>query len=178
MDKFKNKYRIPSARAAWWNYAAEAAYFITICTHNREYFFGNVVDNEMVLSEIGAIVNHEWAKTFDLRNDMNVQLGEFVVMPNHFHAIVAIGANDFNQKITAGNKFTPQFKNLSSLVRGFKGAVTSRAQIIQPSFAWQTRFHDHIIRDDDEYSRIAEYIHNNPAKWSDDRYFGHSALSS
>ena len=127
MKKYQNKYRIPSARASQWNYAAESAYFITICTHNRECFFGNVIEGEMVLSEIGAIVYQEWVNTFDMRPDMNLQQGEFVVMPNHFHAIVIIGENEYNRQIKQGNNtFSPQSKNLASIMRGFKSAVTDR----------------------------------------------------
>ena len=171
MEKYQNKYRIPSARASWWNYATDAAYFITICTHEREFFFGNVIEGEMVLSEIGTIVLREWMNTFDMRPDMNIQLGEFVVMPNHFHAIVIIGENEYNRQITQGNTFSPQSKNLASIVRGFKSAVTRHARFIRPSFAWQTRFYDRIIRDYAEYQRIEEYIVNNPAKWADDQFY-------
>ena len=171
MEKYQNQYRIPSARASWWNYAAESAYFITICTHERECFFGNVIDDEMILSEIGIIVSREWMNTFDIRLDMNIQPGEFVVMPNHFHAIVIIGENEYNQQIAQGNTFSPQSKNLASIVRGFKSAVTRHAKSIHRAFAWQTRFHDRIIRNHIEYQRIAEYIANNPIRWTDDQFY-------
>ena len=171
MEKYQNQYRIPSARASWWNYAAEAAYFITICTHERECFFGNVIENEMILSEIGTIAFQEWMNTFDMRPDMNIQQGEFVVMPNHFHAIVIIGENEYNQQITQNNTFSPQSKNLASIVRGFKSAVTHHARLVDPAFAWQTRFYDRIIRNHTEYRRIAEYIVDNPSKWSEDQFY-------
>jgi hypothetical protein len=171
MEKYQNQYRIPSTRAVWWNYAAEAAYFITICTHERECFFGNIIEGEMISSEIGTIVLQEWTNTFDMRPDMNIQSGEFVVMPNHFHAIVIIGENEYNRQITQGNTFSPQSKNLAAIVRGFKSAVTHHARFIRPAFAWQTRFYDRIIRDNSEYQRIAEYILNNPSKWHDDQFY-------
>ena len=171
MEKYQNQYRIPSARASWWNYAAESAYFITICTYERECFLGNVIEGEMILSEIGIIVLREWMNTFNMRPDMNIQQGEFVVMPNHFHAIVVIGENKYNHKITQGNTFSPQSKNLAAIVRGFKSAVTHQAKSIHSAFAWQTRFYDHIIRNDTEYQRIAEYIVNNPTKWSEDQFY-------
>jgi putative transposase len=69
------------------------------------------------------------------------------------------------------NQFGPQRKNLASLLRGFKSAVTRDARAIHPAFGWQERFHDHIIRDDNEYQRIAHYIATNPANWKDDEFY-------
>lgn len=197
MDKFQNKYRISSTRAHWWNYAHTGAYFITICTQNRECYFGQVMEKKMILSEMGNTVNAEWLKTLDIRKDMNVTRREYVVMPNHFHAIILIGQNEYNQPIdtdavfrrdamrrdamhrvstttpanAAANKFGPQSKNLASIIRGFKSAVTTHARKIHADFAWQSRFHDHIIRDDEEYQRIANYINTNPENWETDKFF-------
>lgn len=69
------------------------------------------------------------------------------------------------------NKFGSQSKNLASIVRGFKAGVTKNARIINPEFAWQSRFHDHIIRNDQSYQKISDYINNNPLNWSDDLFF-------
>lgn len=178
MKKYRNKYRIASARAQWWDYGWHAAYFVTVCTQNREHFFGEIVDGAMVLSAIGQIVESEWLKTFDMRPDMNLHMGEYVVMPNHFHAIVGIGANKYNSGRGAGraetgkpkNRFGPQSKNLASIIRGFKIGVTKNARLIDPDFAWQPRFHDHIIRNDAEYGRISNYIIKNPANWKEDKF--------
>ena len=170
-DKFAGKYRIPSARARWWDYGDHAAYFVTICTVGREWYFGEVVNEEMVLSELGRVAKSEWLKSFDLRPDMNLQLDEYKVMPNHFHAIVVIGKNEYNTKQQpTKNKFAPQSKNLGAMIRGYKSAVKSYATTNGLAFGWQPRFHDHIIRDDDEYRRIVEYIRTNPANWQQDRY--------
>src|SRR5690554_2686213 len=138
-DKYKNKYRIASTRAQWWDYSANAAYFVTICTKNRKHFFGEIKNGKMILSEIGKIAHSEWLKTFEMRPDMNLIRGEFVVMPNHFHAIIGIGKNQYNSQCdthdrrrnamhcvstaTADfpkNQFGPQSKNLASIIRGFK----------------------------------------------------------
>lgn len=86
--KFKNKYRNDSARASWWNYANDGAYFITICTANRELLFGDISNNEMNLSDIGSIVNEEWNLSFDIRAELFCDT--FVIMPNHIHAILCI----------------------------------------------------------------------------------------
>src|SRR5665647_439888 len=100
MDTFKNKYRIPSARLQNWDYGSPGLYFITICTKNREHFFGEIIDDEMIVNKLGLITNSEWEKTPQIRPDMNLELGEFVVMPNHFHGIVMIGENKFNSENT------------------------------------------------------------------------------
>ncbi len=198
MNKYQNKYRIPSSRLPHWNYGRNAAYFVTICTHDRQNFFGEISDGQMVLSEIGEIVRQEWLKTFEIRPDMNLTMGEFVVMPNHFHAIIIIGENEYNTQTqrycrdamhrvstittdgtpndTNGitppqNKFGPQSKNLASIVRGFKSAVTKRCRSINPAFAWQRNYYEHIIRDDESYIRISEYIKNNPQNWRKDDYY-------
>ncbi|MGC8865770.1 MAG: transposase [Bacteroidales bacterium] len=185
-EKFQNKYRIPSARAPWWDYRNAAAYFITICTQHRQHFFGEIVHGKMVLSEIGKIVESEWLKTFEMRPDMNITMGEFVVMPNHFHAIIGIGENEYNtptrrdamhcvstdetdETHETQNQFGPQSKNLASIIRGFKSSVTIAARKINPAFAWQSRFHDHIIRNDESHQKIRQYILNNPAHWQDDQ---------
>lgn len=92
MDKFENKYRIPSARAQWWDYGSNAPYFITICTKNREHFFGEIKDGKMVLSGIGRMAYVFWMEIpvhFSF-----VVLDEFVVMPNHIHRIIIIDKND------------------------------------------------------------------------------------
>jgi putative transposase len=213
-ELFKNKYRISSARLQTWNYADNGMYFITICTANRECFFGNVVDArciaalpdapqqthdpvyKMELNDLGKVVEMEWLKTKELRPDMNLELGEYVVMPNHFHGIIFIDDNQYNLKEYSNdrdgdamhcsttfnnvndysngnqkNKFGPQAKNLASIIRGFKSAVTTYARKNNTPFDWQGRFHDHIITTNKEYLRIAHYIINNPQNWSEDRFY-------
>lgn len=98
-EKFQNKYRIDSVRLKSWNYASQGMYFVTINTKFRRRYFGNISNAEMHLSEIGAIANQEWLDTPGIRPDMNLELGDFVVMPDHFHGIMIIGGNPYN---TAG----------------------------------------------------------------------------
>jgi REP element-mobilizing transposase RayT len=106
MAKYKNKYRIESHRLNGYDYGSSAIYFITICTKNRKHYFGNVVDGKMILSAIGRVVEGEWQKTFEMRPDMNLLMGEWIIMPNHFHAIIIIGENEFNSN-NAANTNTP-----------------------------------------------------------------------
>jgi REP element-mobilizing transposase RayT len=100
-------------------------------------------------------------------------------MPNHFHAIIIIGNNKYNSDTntnpdtinTTKNKFGPQSKNLASVIRGFKIGVTKNARQINPGFAWQSRYHDHIIRNDKSFKRIQDYIINNPKNWDNDKFY-------
>jgi REP element-mobilizing transposase RayT len=223
-DKFLDKYRIPSARAAWWDYAQSGIYFVTICTAFREHHFGKIENGQMILSEIGTIAKMEWLKTPSIRPDMNILLDEFVVMPNHIHAIITIGENQYNMHLEnqfdneqmqcgtvetqydnnietqydnvetqciaslpptqpqsppiigsiippANSKFGPQSKNLAAIIRGFKSAVTKQAHEIHADFAWQSRFHDHIIRNEKSFHTIRNYIRNNPSTWEEDSLY-------
>lgn len=215
-ELFNNKYRIPSARLRSWNYASEGMYFVTICTKVGINYFGKIAENngEAILepTEIGMIACSEWYKAIQIRSDMNLELGEFVVMPNHIHGIIMIGKNEFNSNggrggdgggdggrdamhrvCTAANaaaanaaanhsaanaaaanaaigKFAPQSKNLASIMRGYKSAVTTYARKNNITFDWHPRFHDHIIRTDDAYQKISNYIIHNPAKWLADKF--------
>ena len=91
-DKFQHTYRIPSARLKDWNYGLNAAYFITICTQNRECWFGNVSDGQMNLSVTGQLAHQFW---YEIPNHFPfVILGEFVVMPNHIHGIIIMNKAD------------------------------------------------------------------------------------
>jgi putative transposase len=172
MDKYRNKYRIPSSRLKNWNYGWNASYFVTICTKNREHFFGHIENGVMHLNELGQIAEQEWIKTPGIRPDMNLELGVFVVMPNHFHAIIIIGENQYNRgaAMRGGTTYGPQSKNLGSIMRGFKSAVTTQIREMHHDFGWQTRFHDHIIRNQESFERIQEYIINNPSNWANDKF--------
>ena len=90
MAKYKDRYRVESARLPGWDYHAAGWYFVTLCTRDRVPFFGEIVDGEMVLSSIGRIVAEEWQRTPEIRS--NVILDEWVVMPNHLHGILVIVA--------------------------------------------------------------------------------------
>lgn len=148
-------------------------------------YFGTIRKGEIVLSQIGEIVRDEWLKTPDIRSDMNLFLDEFAIMPNHFHGIICIGRNKYNDVVVnngdndgndgrdamhgVSTKFGPQIKNLGSIIRGFKSAVTINARKIDPGFNWHPRFYDHIIKNDRSYKRIRNYILENPQKWDMDK---------
>ncbi len=88
MDKFKNKYRIPSNRLQNWDYSQHAAYFITICTQKREHFLGKIVNSEMILSKYGKIVELEIMQMSTYYKGVIVD--DWVIMPNHIHFIVVL----------------------------------------------------------------------------------------
>lgn len=201
-EKFQNKYRLSSARLQNWDYGWNAAYFVTICTQNRAHYFGDIVvdtpnfgASTLQLSEIGTMAEKYWLEIPE--HFPFVQLGAFVVMPNHVHGIIVIDKMDDGKKIgktnqknvktrqclvsindpndptmTIGQKrFQNQGKNtLSSIVGSYKSVVTKNARCLQIDFAWQSRFHDHIIRDSGSFARIQQYIINNPRNWNKDRF--------
>lgn len=198
-------------RAWWWDYRFSKAYFVTINCSKRLPFFGSIAGETFFPSEIGQLTEKEWIKTPQTRPDMRLTLGPYVIMPDHFHGIVHIGHNQFNQsdqkEVSAVaphcnaapqdahvapqdadvapqdahvaphcnaalqnpflfqkapvRSFGPQSKNLSAIIRGFKGTVTLNARKIDPAFAWQPRFYDRIIRNEKEYDALAWYIENN-----------------
>ena len=134
----------------------------------------------MLLITIGKMVKGQWLKSPGLRPVMQLELGEFETMPNHFHCVLIIGNNQYNSdgenQSPTINKFAPQSKNLASVMRGFKSAITSFAKENNIPFQWQARFHDHIIRNHEEYLRISDYILNNIANWKDDKFYSDSPL--
>ena len=166
---FRERFRIASARLPGRDYGI-GDYFVTICTYGRTMWFGDIRDKTLYLSEMGWVANECW---MDIpRHFPHVELGEFVVMPNHVHGIILIRDDVETQNFASlqpGNRFGPQSRNLASIVRGYKIGVTKLARQIDPNFHWQPRFHDRIIRDDDAMERVAEYIRINPMKWPDDR---------
>ncbi|WP_299289693.1 transposase [uncultured Mucilaginibacter sp.] len=193
MDKFKNKYRIPSARLQNWDYRSDGAYFITICTKNREPFFGEILDANvsiMKLNELGKLAEQYWLTI--PAHFPYVELGNFVVMPNHIHGILIIDKMDdgfvcgvdpvgFVETLHATSlpknadrqmsHISPKSGSISTIIRSYKSVVSKHARAIHPNFEWQTRFHDHIIRNADSFETIQNYIFNNPANWSNDKFY-------
>jgi len=97
MDKFKDKYRIPSARAPWWDYGWTGGYFITICCEEHRHVFGQITDGKMTLSPVGQLAHALWYEI--PRHARNVRLGAFVVMPNHVHGILILEHNDAGEDV-------------------------------------------------------------------------------
>ena len=202
-----------------WDYSTPADYFITICTKNREHYFGEIVNAEMTLSNTGVIAYILW---HEIKNHAkNIELGEFIVMPNHIHGIISIVENDDTNADAVGdgnaggdgyaggtdgtvapvgsghaltlraqrvqrrdaphqrnhpNTRETRFQNIgkntiSSIIGSYKSAVTKYARRLGYEFEWQTRFYDHIIRDEKHYNTIVNYIKHNPEKWTEDKFY-------
>lgn len=183
MTLFRNKYRVESARHPHHDYASPGYYFVTICTKNRVHWFGEVMKGIMVLNELGKIAVREWLRTGELR--ANVRLDEFVVMPNHFHGIVEIldyaggrdapaGRLNISTKYVLGDAPAGRLyekQPLGIIINQFKMMVTKQIRKLNPDFAWQARFHDHILRDNGALERIRAYIRDNPVNWHEDDYY-------
>ena len=199
-DKFQNKYRIPSARASWWDYNKNGAYFVTICTAHRVKYFGETTTEStenlkeaghalsLSLSETGKMAHKFWLEIPS--HFPFVGLDQFVIMPNHVHGIIIINKPDdihIDNSVNTVNtvetghalslphyRFRNQGKNtVSAIVGSFKSATTRWCNENGYEFGWQTRFHDRIIRTDAELDRIREYIVNNPANWLKDKFNNH-----
>ena len=160
-----------SIRLKGYDYSQAGAYSVTICVHDRRCIFGNIIDGQMQLNDAGRICISVWN---DLpQHYQNVVLGEYVVMPNHFHGIVILNASvGAGLDVGAGLKPAPTIHGLSEIVRAFKtfSARKINAKNKTPGVKlWQRNFYERIIRDDDEYQCIAEYIKNNPMNWKDDK---------
>lgn len=167
-NKFDNKYRIKSVRKENWDYGSDAGYFVTICTKNMIHYFGKIIETQSIASlrttDIGKIAQGYWWEIS--KKHPYVILDEFIIMPNHLHGIIIIDkGTSLSTKEDYKNKFGPQSKNLSSILRRFKMAVKTFATKNNISFEWQPRYYDRIIRNEEELSRIRKYIHENPYKW-------------
>lgn len=199
MAKFRNKYRIESNRLRGWNYNSNGMYFITLVTQNRVCNLSEIKTinghPSVILTDFGKIVNNEWLKSFEIRNELFCD--EYVIMPNHIHAIVVL----YNPKRpfplliqTANNgtmRYVPSYKliyghltpfyrlpkSISSFIAGFKSAVNSKIddyideynldipKYNRKNHFFQPNYYDHIIRNRKEYFRIKNYIRNNPKNW-------------
>ena len=171
---FQNKYRIKSTRLKHWDYSSCGAYYITICTKNREPFLGKITNEKMKLSEIGEIVKNCWLAI--PQHYPNVTLDEFVIMPDHMHGLIFIDDLSFVEtchgmslqtRTRTYNKFSqPVSQSLSMIINHFKSAVKRWCNKNGfQNFAWQTRFHESILRNEKHLNTIREYIINNPLEF-------------
>ncbi|MBI5953602.1 MAG: transposase [Chloroflexi bacterium] len=162
-----------SIRLKGYDYSQVGAYFVTIVTWQRECLFGEITDGKMMLNEIGEIVREEWERTAAVRH--NVELGEYVIMPNHVHGILVfvdngVGATRRVAPTTTTSQ-TLQPGSLGAIMAQFKSIVTKRINGLQNVSGrpiWQRNYYEHIIRNERDMDRIARYIEANPLRWMDD----------
>ncbi len=265
MAKFKGKYRIESARLKGYDYSSEGSYFITICAHKMQHFFGHIENEKMHLNEIGKLAEKFWKEIPE--HFPRAILHEFVIMPNHMHGIITLtpiktnaqtshcdvsipnteSPNDLEMNVQTSQcdvsipnteypnnletnvqtshcdvsipntespnnlemnvqtsqcdvslnppkeiditttmetaqcdvstkkqkmaAIRPKSGSLSVIIRSYKSVVSKHAHKISKNFEWQERFYDRIIRDENEFARIANYIQNNPKNWDGEEIF-------
>jgi len=188
-----------SIRLKGYDYSQSGLYFITICIQNGTCLFGKINAGQLTLNDAGQMVETEWVKLPE--RFTNLQLHEYIIMPNHFHAIIEIvGAPLVGaQKIRAAPKthgtpnnhiapnkekgqpqgVVPTGKTLGEMIGAFK-SITTVAYIRGvktrnwQSFErklWQRNYWEHIIRTEKSYQTISAYIINNPLKWEDDKFY-------
>lgn len=187
-----------SVRLKGYDYSRAGLYFITVCTKDRECFFGEIVgandrSPEIILNDAGKIANDCWLEI--PKHFPNTVLHGHIVMPNHVHGIIELTDNanvgtshgmslHDNMDDTVGtrhgvslpsnpNQFgKPVSGSLSVIINQYKSSVKRWCnKNRQEHFQWQSRFHDHIIRNEQSYKTISEYIINNPSKWKEDKFF-------
>jgi len=158
-----------------YDYSQSGSYFVTICTKNNECLFGEIINGEMRLNEWGKIAQNELCSIAE--HYENVVVDKFVIMPNHVHMIISI-------RLTERINPFPTVVDVPNIVGKYKAGVT---RIVGNAFMrseferkpiWQKSYHDHIIRNQDEYNRIAKYIESNPANWNIDCLNNVEAISN
>lgn len=179
-----------SIRLKGYDYAQEGLYFITICCQDRVHLFGEIMNGNMILNECGGIADKYWMEIPE--HFPNVELHEYIIMPNHVHGIIeikfksnvpsvipsvatvaSVGANNHSPLRTLQRSLprSPS-KTIGSIVRGFKIGVTKWIrQNTNVYDVWQRNYYDNIIRDEQSYQRISDYIRNNPKNWKEDKFY-------
>ena len=168
--------RRKSQRLRNYDYSQNGAYFITICTNNKEHLFGKIIRGQMVLNVYGEILEKHIQKMSNLYDDIKVN--NYVVMPNHIHIIIAI----CRERIVCVPQSDPTKSQIPQMIQAYKSSVTKEIREIsrngthemhslQQQQIWQKSYHDHIIRNEAEYQKIWEYIDTNPLKWELDKYY-------
>ena len=147
-----------SIRIEDYDYSTPGAYFITVCTANRENIFWSDCRGELCspaevpLSHIGIIVDNEMKKLNGIYDAVRVD--KYCIMPDHIHIIISINTDENGR-----TQFAP---TISRVIKQFKGSITK--QVGSP--IWQKSFYDHGIRNQQDYDEIWEYIENNPLKYA------------
>jgi len=168
-----------SIRLGGYDYSQVGEYVVTLCTHKMRCLFGEVKNGQMYLNRLGQIVESEWRKTAQLRSE--IDLGDFVVMPNHLHGLVVITmsrekktlADPVGRRAHGRAPLRRQSRGLGALIAGFKSATTTRINQHRRtpySPVWQRNYYEHVIQDEEDSARTRHYILINPKLWQLDRY--------
>ena len=191
-----------SIRMKGWDYTAPGYYFVTCNTHGSRPLFGTIVNGCMVLNEAGRVAAEEWRKSAVIRDE--IELDEFVVMPNHVHGIVRIRRGELpvarmgdagaenagalpGARTGRGDRQVARLfpKSLGAFVAGYKGAVGKRINAMRGTpgaVVWHRNYWDVIVRNDKALVNIRHYIRLNPQNYhavmngGEPRYLGNRAL--
>jgi len=170
------KHHRRSIRIKEYDYAQPGGYFVTIVTYQRNCIFGNIVNEEIQLNAFGKIADECWRAIPD--HFPNVELGAYIVMPNHVHGIIVINDRaDASASARRGTIYrapTEQFGkpiigSIPTIIRTFKAAVTRRiGRELNATGVWQRNYYEHVIRNHEDWDRIHRYIESNPSMWAED----------
>jgi REP element-mobilizing transposase RayT len=184
MSKKPSLHNRKSIRLKNYDYSQPGFYFITICTWKHIHLFGEIENDQMSINKSGEIAEKEWFKAEEIRS--NIKIHEFTIMPNHLHGIIEITgrtskgtvprAPTKDHPIQMIERFgKPTSNTLPTIIRSYKAYVTRQVRILKNNSdfkIWQRNYFEHIIRNEESYLKIAEYIKNNPLKWKEDKYYG------
>jgi REP element-mobilizing transposase RayT len=180
-----------SIRLHGYDYSQTGTYFVTICTYKKEHFFGEIINAEMKLNVIGQYAFYQWKKIPHRFND--VELDEFIIMPNHIHGIIVInrrGEGSENESLGGKRRLFSDSSplhhdeqlqhngtlpgSIGAIIQNYKSGI-SRKISTMPGMKnvklWQMNYYDHIIRNEEDHARIVEYIQQNPVQWEQDELF-------
>jgi REP-associated tyrosine transposase len=170
------KHHRRSIRIKEYDYAQPGGYFVTIVTYQRNCIFGNIVNEETQLNAFGKIADECWRAIPD--HFPNVELGAYIVMPNHVHGIIVINDRaDASASARRGTIYrapTEQFGkpiigSIPTIIRTFNAAVTRRiGRELNATGIWQRNYYEHVIRNHEDWDRIHRYIESNPSMWAED----------
>ncbi len=155
---FRRNFRLPG-----WDYRRPGPYAITICAEHRWHMFGAGIDGTIILNRAGQMAETVWQEMPDEFPGLN--LGAFVVMPNHLHAVVWLPNEGASDRPLLGT-VVQRFKNISTA--RYAAEVNAGNWVSFDGRLWQRNFYDHIVRDRDDLDRCERYIRANPANWATD----------
>jgi REP element-mobilizing transposase RayT len=158
-----------SIRLPCWDYAREAIYFVTVCTNRRRTILGRIGHGRMFRSPLGRIACDSWEWLGDQYR--RVEIGDFVVMPNHVHGLIGLETDDEGGSRAAPTSAVRGRKPLGQLVGAFKTVSSKRMRAIEPALpsrVWQRGYYERVVRNEHELEAITAYIAANPQRWSHD----------
>jgi len=181
-----DKHHRRSIRLKGYDYTSAGMYFITICTYQRECLFGEIVDGEMQLNELGKVTQNYWQR---LPLYFTVELDAFIVMPNHLHGILLL-CDKWGRGEALGQELPPDSTilvpnasplqangtkpgSIGAMIQNFKSVSTQKINRLfyrrNHRQVWQRNYYEHIIRNEKSLHHVRQYIHHNPISWQQDQ---------